>query len=254
MARERYLIGAEEDTLHTNVITADTPKEKWDNWWYYNRRPLVLCLIAAAIVGSLIYSIVAKAKPDYTVALMTSYTMPENGMRELERCLTEYADDRNGDGKVEVAVVNYVFSSFSPQNPEQYERQQISLAKLVGDITTNDSMIYLHDEGSFASFTEDFNGFFLYNSGEPMPSGATDFENAMRPWAEMKAFDAFQPVTGENEAFTAENLSVLYGDLRISFRSKKGTSIENRKKDELYWEKSLEYFKRLEAGVQKEQE
>lgn len=254
MARERYLIDGGEDTIHANVITADTPKEKRQNWWYYHKLHVWIGLIAAAIVGSIIYSIASKVQPDYTVALMTTYNMPENGMRELKRCLTEYADDRNGDGKVEVHVMNYVFSGRMPNSSDQYNEQQASVTRFVADISMNDSMIFLHDENSFLQFEEDFKGFFLYTDGSDMPAEAEDFENAMRPWGELKAFSEFRPETLEDETFSADDLSELFGKLRVSFRSKTGTSIEHKEKDTAYWQDSMEYYKRLEAGTPWEQE
>ena len=34
MARERYLINAGEDTIHSNEIKLVTAKDKRENWWY----------------------------------------------------------------------------------------------------------------------------------------------------------------------------------------------------------------------------
>ena len=129
--------------------------------------------------------------PDYTIALLTSYSMPENGLTQLEECITPYADDRNGDGKVVVRVSNYVFS----QDTSDYTQQEASLVRFIADANENQSIIYLHDEDGFEALasSDNLEGFFQYNDGTAMPQGADDFENAMVSWEEVKAFDEFVP-------------------------------------------------------------
>ena len=58
MARERYLLGAGEDTIHSGVIELKTAKDKRANWWFYHKNHLIIGIIMTIVVGSLIYSIV----------------------------------------------------------------------------------------------------------------------------------------------------------------------------------------------------
>lgn len=248
MARERYLINAGEDTIHANEIRAETPADKRKNWWYYHKGHLAIGLVAFAVLFSIFYSIFSKVQPDYTVGLITSYTMPESGRKELERCLTEYADDRNGDGKVVVAVTAYVFSSDMPNSPDALQQQQAAIARFAGDILANESMIFLHNEEAFDFMIEDFSGFYLYNDGTPMPDTATDYENAMLPWKEIEAFSTFTPQTEESDTFNGEMLTQLYEDLRVSVRAAEGTAIAKKEKDMKYYEDSLDFYQRLLTG------
>ncbi len=248
MARERYLLDAGEDTIHQNVIKAETPKEKRENWWFYHKGHVVGGMIAAALVFSLFYSIFSKVRPDYTVALMTSYAMPECGKVELERCMEAYADDRNGDGKTIVAVVNYVFSDVTASSPELLEQRQANVAKFAADCTTNDSMIFLYDDAAFRSIQMDFDGFFQYNDGTAMPEGAEDFENAARAWEDFQAFSSFTPEPND-ENFTGELLLEIFEKLKVSVRTAEGSSIERKKKDMLYYEDSMEFYQRLRDGT-----
>ena len=252
MARERLLVNAGEDTIHDNIIRAETPAEKRKNWWYYHKGQLIALLLLAALVGSLLYSIFGKTKPDYTVAVMTSYTMPENGRQELERILEEYADDRNGDGQVVVGVTCYVFSTTIPSTSDALQQQQASVARFAGDILANESMIYIHNEEAFEFMKADFSGFFQYTDGSTMPADATDFENVMLPWDKFQALSGFVPVTSEDDAFNSEGLQQLYGELRISFRQAAGTSIEKNDKDMAYYQDSLAFYQRLLTGEKPE--
>lgn len=243
MARERYLVNAGEDTIHANIKEPQTSKEKRENWWFYHKGPLTAAVLVAAVVFSIVYSVVSKVEPDYTVALMTSYGMSTSGIEELERCVEEYADDRNGDGRVEVTVVNYVFSV----NPTSTD-QQAQIMKFAADCTTNESMIFLHDEDAFDALEGDYKGLFQYNDGTPMPDNALDFENAMRPWSDFKAFTQFVPDPPEDDAFTSEILTELYQRLRVSIRTAEGSSIEKSEKDMAYYEDSMKLYNRLQAG------
>ena len=248
MARERLLIDAGEDTIHDNIIRAETPTEKRKNWWYYNKGKLIAAILLVAVIGSLLYSILGKTKPDYTVAVMTPYTMPENGRTELERVLSQYADDRNGDGQAVVYVTCYVFSTTTPSTADALQQQQAALARFAGDILANESMIYIHNAEAFEFMKADFSGFFQYTDGSPMPEDATDFQNAMLPWSEFKALSDFVPVTSEEDAFDSEGLLQLYEDFRLSFRQAEGTSIEKSDKAMAYYQDSRAFYQRLLTG------
>lgn len=247
MARERYLHGAGEETIHNHEITADTGREKAENWWFYHKNKLIVLLLAAAMLFSIFYSIFSKEKPDYTVAMLTSFTMPTNGVEELERCLEEYADDRNGDGKVVVHVETYVFSGKEATSEQQYQQEQAAMARFSVDTTLNDSMLFLHDATAFELFKPDFEGFFQYKDGSPMPSGATDFENAMTDWAEIPALASFVPQTADSDdAFSGEGLSLLYDRLRLSVRTNEGADFDDE--TQRYYEASLALKDHLFAG------
>lgn len=246
MARERYLHNAGEDTIHANEIKLVTAKDKRKNWWYYHKFHLLIGIIAVALVGNFIYSIATKVDPDYTIALLTSYSMPENGLTQLEECITPYADDRNGDGKVVVRVSNYVFS----QDTSDYTQQEASLVRFIADANENQSIIYLHDEDGFNALatSDNLEGFFQYNDGTAMPQGADDFENAMVSWEEVKAFDEFVPQTTEGDLYDSDILQELYGRLRVSLRAAEGSSIEKDEKDLEYYDDCLALFQRLKDG------
>lgn len=240
MARERYLLNTGDDTIHANEIELKTLKDKGKNWWYYHKRHLIVGIIAALLVGNLIWSLVSQVEPDYTIALLTSYTMPENGKQQLEECIAQYADDRNGDGKVTVEVSNYIFSE-----SVDYQVQQASMVRFVGECSTNEAMIFLHDEAAFQSVENIFEGFFQYNDGEPMPDEARDYENAMVFWDSLQGFSNFVPQTAEDDTYDSEVLSELYSRLRVSRRTAEGSSIEKKEKDMAYYQDSMALYDRI---------
>ncbi len=246
MARERYLVGAGEDTIHSGVIELKTPKDKRANWWYYHKRQLLFGLIAAGLLGSLIYSIASKVEPDYSVALVTSYNLPEEVRSGLEEHIALYADDRNGDGKVTVQVNSYVFGEVV--SAQDYQATQATYARFAGDTTLGSNMIYIHDAQAFENLGDSFDGFFQYNDGTPMKEGASDYEEAMRPWSDYKGLAEFTVPEGQESKWTPEVVAELCGRLRVSLRTDVGSNIENNKKLEAYYQDSLVLAERLRTG------
>lgn len=244
MARERYLLDAGEDTIHSNVIVPTTAKEKRENWWYYNRIKLIVGTLVAATVIYFVYTVVTQVKPDYTVALMTSYVMPNELSAQLEEHLSQYADDRNGDGKVVVHLMNYTFSDqVANSDPNQ---MQASFVKFSADVSSGDSVIFLHNEGAFDYMKNNFEGLFLYNDGTTMPDTATDFENAMIPWEEITAFQGLQPEF-ESEVASAESLKKLFEELRLSVRSSETSVFEGKEEKMDYYTDSIKFLERIMA-------
>ena len=82
-------------------------KEKWKTWWWYHK---VHVLIAATALAVVLYSVLPgllAAKPDYSVALITTEGIPDGTMAALKERFEQAADDANGDGKILVDVVHY---------------------------------------------------------------------------------------------------------------------------------------------------
>ena len=50
MARERYLINAGEDTIHSNEIKLVTAKDKRENWWYYHKRQIIPAILVLSLI------------------------------------------------------------------------------------------------------------------------------------------------------------------------------------------------------------
>lgn len=245
MARERYLLDVGEDTIHTGVIELKTKKDKAKNWWYYNKRILLFIAIVAAVVFSWIYSVATNVEADYTVALVTSFSLPSEVRDELELYLEPFCDDRNGDGKVKVEVNNYVFGTGSTS--QDYQLLQAAYTRFAGDASVGNCMIYIHDEDSLKVAGSVMEGFFMYNDGTPMPDEARDFENASRPWSDFEGLKDFTASGNELNGWTPEVVQELCKRLSISIRTTDG-AVEKDEKLGAYHRDSVELLERLEKG------
>ena len=247
MARERYLVGAGEDTIHTGVIELKTAGEKRRNWWHYHK---VHVLVAAALLGiaaSFVYPVVTREHPDYTIGMLTSYKLPEEVLEAMEDRIAQYADDRNGDGEVLVRLDNYVMGGAN--SAADYQAVQAAYTRFAGDAAMNTAMIFVHDAEAFETMQSSLGGFFQYTDGSPMPEEAQDFENAMRPWSDFKALEDFTAEGSDGlNGWTPEIVAELCGRLRISVRTAEGSGFAENEKDMAYYHDSMELLDRLYQG------
>lgn len=246
MARERYLVGAGEDTIHSGVIELKTAKDKRENWWYYHKRHLLFGVIVAAIVVSLVYSIVSKVEPDYTIGMLISYNLPSSLQSQLEEHIAQYAEDRNGDGKVVVRLNPYVFSQDTAANDPQ--SIQASFTRFAGDAAMDTCMIFLHDDEAFRMMAENFEAYFQYNDGSPMPEGASDYQNAMLPWEDFAGFVDFDPEVADLNGWTPEIVDELMNRLRVSVRTSEGAGFVSDEKKLAYYNDCLALLERIKTG------
>ena len=93
-------------------LTAQEQKKRSRaNWWYYHWG---IVAVAAVLVVSVIYvahGLLTTVDPDYTVAVVTAESLPDEAVQNLQTALVAYADDANGDGAVIVQVNNYTWSA-----------------------------------------------------------------------------------------------------------------------------------------------
>ena len=101
MASYRYERDIDPADLAPRAEKQYTRKERWANWWDYNLKWVLLIGIAAAFVA---YSFIGQyfftAKPDYNVAVVAPYYLPDDTVTALQTALARYGEDRNGDGEI----------------------------------------------------------------------------------------------------------------------------------------------------------
>lgn len=246
MPRDGLLRGEEVEPLDRSP-RPQTPQEKRKNWWYYHWVYLLIAVVGAGILFSIFWSVFSQVKPDYQVAVLTSYTFPEDGRRQLAKCLQQYADDRNGDGRVVVEVDAYSFATTEVSTPEQLRQQQSEMARFTVDTGGNDAMIFFFDRAEFALMEENFKGFFQYNDGTPMPADAEDYDNAQRSWSELAGLAAFVPQTDVDAYFTGDQLDLLFEELHIYRRTPVGY-FDDKEETMAYYEDSMALYDRVLMG------
>lgn len=252
MARDRYLWNAGEETIHQDGETAhpQTPKGKWENFWYYHKFHLLIGLIVIALIYSFVYELTTKEEPDYQIGVLTETKFSDEAAAVLEQKIARYGEDLNGDGRVIVRVNPYFIVMEEGKEVSDPSLQMASVAKFLSDLETGDSMIFLTDDTSFQGHQKSREMFSNLDGTVP-EVGAGQNETAMRlPWKDAKPLSSL---------VTEADLSMLDVDSRqkvmqqldglgISLRVFSGTPLEQNPEKESYYTASRTLFDRLVYG------
>ncbi len=135
MARERYLVGVDLDELKKGETPTppQTPRGKWENFWYYHKWKVVTGVAIAAILVILFGQSLSRKDPDYMICMVTTQPVSMEAEKRLEELLTECAGDRNGDGKtyVEIQLLNVAPVTNNIPNSDATANQQAVIAHIM---------------------------------------------------------------------------------------------------------------------------
>ncbi len=126
-----------------------TPQEKRRNWWDYHKWHVVIaiaCLLFAVVqVSGVVHS--ARNKPDYTIAYVGYTELPDDLARALETAIATKGEDLNGNGQVQVELVQYrFFDERADTDPALWEQAYSASMQLTSSIEMVESMIYLLED------------------------------------------------------------------------------------------------------------
>ena len=145
MASYRYERDIDPRELAPRKERQYTRKEKWANWWDYNLKWVILIGIAVAFVA---YNFIGQyffvPKPDYNIAVVAPYYLPDDTVTALQTALARYGEDRNGDGKVLVTLNVYTLD-YSGEDPQTESAAYLTMAgttKLATDVQGGLSSIF----------------------------------------------------------------------------------------------------------------
>lgn len=133
-----------------------TPKEKRKNWWHYNKWYVLLGILAAAgLIGTVIGFVQSKNdQPDYSVAYVGSYALPDSTVAQLETALARFGEDRNENGKVTGTDSSYVYAGrvqleadlisgdsflFLLEDPQRFQEEYQILSRINGSLPEEDA-------------------------------------------------------------------------------------------------------------------
>lgn len=136
-----------------------TPEQKRKNWWAYHKGyvasgifvVLFLCYVLWTFSG------IGVKHPDYQIAYVGEYPLPEETVTSLQAALAAYGEDWNGDGEVTVKLTQYTSAGgaeaayaagvrlladvqecrscfFLLENPEQFQQGYHVLCRLDGSL------------------------------------------------------------------------------------------------------------------------
>lgn len=220
VARDRYLWNAGEDTIHdpSKEQKITTKKQKRENFWFYHKWHIVICVVCAALVALFLYDMFRQENPDYEIAFLTDSAYMETDIERIRTQIASVADDRNGDGQVLVTINEYTISGSGNGQIEM-----AVMAQVMNDLSSFESVIYIMDDNNLASQQSQNPGMFAYADGSTPPEDATDYSNIGILWKDcplLTSIDLTSEIqVGDGETQTIDSQKV-FEKLRVCIRSK----------------------------------
>ena len=208
MASYRYERDIDPKDLKPRKQRQYSRKERWANWWDYNLKWVLIFGIAGAFVAyCFIGQYFLTTHPDYNVAVVSPYYLPEATVTALQEQLAAYGEDCNGDGKVVVKINQYTMA-FNSEDSDAY-LDMAGTTKLSTDIQSSLSSIFiLYDPAGFQQTT----GTLRYLDGHlPKSDADSDWWNMVYRWTdcpvltglELGSYDGYtlmDDATGTNQS------------------------------------------------------
>ena len=246
MAREHLLLGESEETIHVTEEKPLSKKEKRKNWWYYHKIHLLIGFVVVLIGGYFVYDMATKVYPDYTIAVLSEDECGGDLLQCVADELSDYGVDRNGDGQVVVSIANYALGS-GDGNADDAQT-----AKLAGDTTTFDSVIYISDPSCFERLKNE--SLYAYIDGTTPEEGATDYENMYVLWSDCKGLADANLTSTWYEGVSSDDLQKLFSDYHVSLRIIEGTHFADDQGKVDYYNDCMELLENIRTGTKTNQD
>lgn len=136
------------------------------NWWYYHKLYVGIAVIAVVLVVWMVHDVVTRVRPDYRVGYVGSSNLPTDTVTALENTLAAYCDDRNGDGKVVVELVQYNLDFDSESENTDAYIQMADVTRLSADLSSEDGpYIFIMQDTDYAQQFAETTGDLQYLDG-----------------------------------------------------------------------------------------
>ncbi len=145
------------------VIAPVTSKEKLENFWYHYKWHTIAVIAIIIILAITVAQCAAREKYDFTTVMVTYSTVTDGRISEIEKYLEQFGEDINGDGKVNIQVVNCIV----PTNTNNLQANQSSSVRLQAMLVGEPSaLLYIVDKKGYDYLQSiDESGFF---DGDPV--------------------------------------------------------------------------------------
>lgn len=128
------------------AIVPKTSKEKWDNFWFQYKWYVIAITATAVVLAILITQCATRTKYDLEVVYFTYTAALDEQTNNIADYLADYAEDINGDGEINVQVINVSFSKTSGDT--QYRHTMMTkLQALI--VTDENAMLYITDSETY---------------------------------------------------------------------------------------------------------
>ena len=150
------------------------------NWWYYHWGIVAVAAVLTVSVVYVAHGLLTTVDPDYTVAVVTAESLPDEAVQSLQTALEAYADDKNSDGAVIVQVNNYTWSANASLT--DMNGQMAGATQMNTDLANHESSLWVLEDP--AGFEEAY--------GALSEQLGSDWQQKLIPWSEQPALASLE--------------------------------------------------------------
>ena len=133
------------------AVVPKTRKEKWDNFLFHYKWHMIVAAVLVAILAVTVTQCATKKKYDLEVVLFSRHLIMDEQSEKIAEYLSKYAEDINGDGEINVNVINCSFE----QNGGSVQHRNTMMTKLQALITGDESAILFITDEDAAKYMEE---------------------------------------------------------------------------------------------------
>ena len=201
------------------AIVPTTPKEKWNNFWFQYKWWVVTAVVSVIVLAVLISQCASRVAPDLEIIYFSYTPVLDQQIAPVAEYFEEYAKDMNGDGEVNVQLVN---CSVSETGDTQYKTSILS--KLQAIIATDEKALLFITDSKSITYFDNFSSDVYIFEGDPLVLGE-DFYKATE----------------------SEDIGPLTEGLTLSIRRVSDTLLEENDKVVKYYKESVRIMNKIKA-------
>lgn len=130
------------------AVVPKTLKEKWSNFYYHYKIPFIVSIVGVIVIAIMVVQSFTKTKYDVEVVYYSHSFVIEDQTYAMANYIEDYAPDVNGDGEVNVKVINCSFDKGGDM-----ELHYNALNKIRAMMDGNDvAVLYITDPESISFF------------------------------------------------------------------------------------------------------
>lgn len=172
-----------EHKPYENEIKPKGLFSKIANFWEYYKGAVIAILICAVVITVCCVQCASRVEDDLRMVLFSNNIITDNQTLQLEDYFESFCEDYNGDGKVNVTIVNCTFQTGSSTADYQNVKMQRMQSLIAVDtkatlfITTTETYKFvdgLVEEGFLSDYTalsDEMCNFVTEDMGVPVPEG-----------------------------------------------------------------------------------
>ncbi len=157
------------------AIVPKTFKDKIKNIWFHDKLYIIAALFLSAIVAVCVVQCSRKIDYDLKIVVFANEMLGSDALEPMGDYFEQYCEDINGDGEVNIQILNCTFN----KSQRDVQFQNANYQKLTSIIAAEPSaLLYITDAEAYQYLTQLAEGIEFFE-GEPVTLGSEFYEKSM---------------------------------------------------------------------------